>query len=98
MGPVFIFFVFIGTGAIFSGVAGLLCFFRSSRSHSGFKLLSQPDKRYFDESDEEDLEMDRTLDKMGINSHTAIEYHDASSSSDEEDFLINRPSAKNNVA
>jgi hypothetical protein len=104
--PLFVLFTVVGTGFIIVLVVMVFCKMRrlssigkpyrkdSDRSRKGFELLgSKAKKELFDDSDEEDLEMDRTLAKFGLKNNSHV-YRDVTSSSDEEDGLLNRNTSK----
>jgi len=63
---------------------------RLRNSHSGFQKVRSTDR--FTDSEDDEIEFDKTLEKMGLRKKVGIaEYQDYSSSSEEEDLLLSKP-------
>jgi len=63
---------------------------RLRNSHTGFQKIRSTDQ--FTDSDDDEIEFDKTLEKMGLRKKVGIgEYQDYSSTSEEEDLLLSKP-------
>jgi hypothetical protein len=63
---------------------------RLRNSHTGFQKIRSTDQ--FTDSEDDEIEFDKTLEKMGLRKKVGVgEYQDYSSTSEEEDLLLSKP-------
>merc|ERR1711934_1229813 len=63
---------------------------RLRNSHTGFQKIRSTDQ--FTDSEDDEIEFDKTLEKMGLRKNVGVgNYQDYSSTSEEEDLLLSKP-------
>jgi len=85
-------------GLLLLSLFGVCWLFRKSKgrdisihkSNKGFQKLNNKEDMYSD-SEEEEIEFVKNMEKIGIKGGTFKDYRDASSTSEEEDLLLTRP-------